>query len=262
MKEHIYLFLLIILTSCTSSAYLPDKEKDFYAPPGTVFIQNNLYMDQTEVTNIAWREYLYWLKQNSDNSEEDIQKASPDTSVFKNQNNKLLEIEGSYFTNPKYNNFPIVGVTYEQAVAYTKWRNERVLEVILLNDILLEIDSLDKMGSEKLKELSEKVDFKNYYVPFYSLPKREDYKIPKNKESYKDSEGERDLLKSPHGETDCSVFCSKVHGLNSNAFEYLKDRGVIHSGDLIIQSVNGNAQTSFRNVATWLPIDEYLATIN
>ena len=44
----------------------------------------------------------------------------------------------NYFSDPKYNDYPVVGVTWNQANAYCQWRSDRVNENILLRERILE----------------------------------------------------------------------------------------------------------------------------
>ncbi len=92
-------------------------------PPGTVLIQKGLFADQTEVTNASWVEYLVDLQACYGTSSETYKLALPDTSVW-NEVNSLLT--SKYLRHPLYKNYPVVGVSYEQATAFCKWRTERV----------------------------------------------------------------------------------------------------------------------------------------
>ena len=51
-----------LLLAATAMAFLClsfTKEKPF-TPPGTVQINDTLFADETEITNIAWQEYEFW----------------------------------------------------------------------------------------------------------------------------------------------------------------------------------------------------------
>jgi len=94
---------------------------------------NSFYMDETEVSNVNYREYTYWLKRMYGGFNKEVyNQALPDTLVWRSQlsyNEPLVEY---YFRHPAYNDFPVVGVTWEQANKYSKWRSDRVNEMLLI----------------------------------------------------------------------------------------------------------------------------------
>ena len=89
----------------------------------TVSIQS-FYMDETEMANIHYLEYLNAIQR--DSSEEVYQKALPDTTVWANQ----LSFNDSYVTQylryPSFRYYPVVGVKWTQATDYALWRTEAV----------------------------------------------------------------------------------------------------------------------------------------
>jgi sulfatase modifying factor 1 len=89
-------------------------------------------MDETEVSNINYREYLHWLKKRYVSYPEVYRKALPDTLVWREElafNEPLVE---TYFRHPSYDDYPVVGVNWLQANDYCKWRSSRVNEMILI----------------------------------------------------------------------------------------------------------------------------------
>lgn len=101
------------------------KEKPF-TPPGTVQINDTLFADETEITNIAWLEYEMWNKGiYGSNSKEHIA-SLPDTLVWREKLSNNEPYVQYYYRHVGYRNFPVIGISYEQAVAYCKWRTERV----------------------------------------------------------------------------------------------------------------------------------------
>ncbi|MFZ4581137.1 MAG: SUMF1/EgtB/PvdO family nonheme iron enzyme [Paludibacter sp.] len=95
---------------------------------------SSFYMDQYEIRNIDWREYSNWMKVVFDKSAPQlVKKATPNVNTWREQlayNEPYLQ---NYFTHPSFNNYPIVGVTWEQAVDYCAWRTDRVNELALIN---------------------------------------------------------------------------------------------------------------------------------
>ena len=64
MKELVFLAFL----SSYFMSIVPDSKPEFRLP-GTSKVVDNFFVDQREVCNIDWREYLNWIKENEgDNS--------------------------------------------------------------------------------------------------------------------------------------------------------------------------------------------------
>ncbi len=109
-------FLFIISTLICSAA--PDN------PPGTVKQNDSLYVDRTEVTNAGWRECLHWYNQNYGDTSEQYLFMLPDETKW-----EYIGVSFEmYFRHPRYQSYPVVCVTYEQALVYCQWRSDRVNE--------------------------------------------------------------------------------------------------------------------------------------
>lgn len=91
----------------------------------------SFYMDETEVSNADWLEYLHWLNQNFPDDNELYYNAIPDTLVWRNPLSYNEPYVDLYLRHPAYQDYPVVGVTWEQANAYCVWRTDRVNENIL-----------------------------------------------------------------------------------------------------------------------------------
>jgi gliding motility-associated lipoprotein GldJ len=107
---------------------------------------SSFYMDQTEVTNFHWLEYLYWLHRAYDASFPMVYKnALPDTLSWRSPlafNEKFVDY---YLRHPAYRDYPVVGVSWLQANDYCKWRTDRVNEYILIREGVLgwDVDQAD-----------------------------------------------------------------------------------------------------------------------
>jgi formylglycine-generating enzyme required for sulfatase activity len=108
-----FLPLFIIVLGCASQKQF----KSAILPPGTVQVNDSLFFDKTEVSNIGWREYLHYLLDLKKDTAAFL-KALPDSTVL----DKDDPITQYYFAHPGFNTYPVVSVSYEQAIEYCKWR--------------------------------------------------------------------------------------------------------------------------------------------
>ena len=98
----------------------------------------SFYIDEKEVTNLMYLEYLDWLERvfpKSDNRYRQIYEgALPDTLVWRNQLGYFEELTTNYLRHPAYADYPVVGVNWLQAVQFTEWRTDRYNELILAKE--------------------------------------------------------------------------------------------------------------------------------
>lgn len=95
----------------------------------------SFYMDESEVTNFMYSEYLYWLKMTYPPEEENFRAiyngAVPDTLVWRNRLGYNEVMTNNYLRHPAYAEYPVVGVSWIQAVEFAKWRSDRYNELNL-----------------------------------------------------------------------------------------------------------------------------------
>jgi len=138
-----------------------DKFKEQETAPGVVFVEggtftmgkvqddvmhdwNNtanqqhvmsFYMDESEVTNFMYSEYLFWLKLTYPPEEENFRTiyngAIPDTLVWRNRLGYNEVMTNNYLRHPAYAEYPVVGVSWIQAVEFATWRSDRYNELKL-----------------------------------------------------------------------------------------------------------------------------------
>ena len=101
---------------------------------------SSFYMDETEVKNVDYREYLYWLSRVYTDYPEVQRNALPDTLVWRSPLGYNEPYVQYYFRYPSYNDYPVVGVTWLQANDYCSWRSDRVNEKIMINEGILNYD--------------------------------------------------------------------------------------------------------------------------
>lgn len=105
----------------------------------------SFYMDETEVTNMMYMEYLNWLKTvfppDQENYKNIYEGASPDTLVWRNRLGYNETMTENYLRHPAYAEYPVVGVNWIQATEFAKWRTDRVNEKILEEQRYLKKDS-------------------------------------------------------------------------------------------------------------------------
>ncbi|NAS32286.1 gliding motility lipoprotein GldJ [Flavobacteriaceae bacterium R38] len=111
-----------------------DVMHDWNNTPTQQHVQS-FYMDETEVTNVMYLEYLDYLKKvypPEDPKYANIYKgALPDTLVWRNRLGYNEVMTNNYLRHPAYAEYPVVGVNWVQAVQFSEWRTDRVNEAVL-----------------------------------------------------------------------------------------------------------------------------------
>ena len=87
--------------------------------PGTLAIGSKYYieLDETEVSNQEWQHFLTQVR--SDSAATVYQSLLPSPAA---------QPVAGYFTNPFYQHFPVVGVSYAQVIAFCQWRGRVVTQ--------------------------------------------------------------------------------------------------------------------------------------
>ncbi|MBR5254049.1 MAG: SUMF1/EgtB/PvdO family nonheme iron enzyme [Bacteroidales bacterium] len=160
--------------SATTGWYLDDpdwggfesaKVYEQMTPPGMVFIEggafvmgqttdnvryewhnqpkrvtvSSFYMDECEVTNQDYREYVYWLNRMYGSDYPEVyKKALPDTLAWRSKLSYNEPMVDYYFRHASWADYPVVGVSWLQANEYCSWRTDRVNEKLLVDAGILE----------------------------------------------------------------------------------------------------------------------------
>ncbi len=111
-----------------------DVMHDWNNTPNQQHVQS-FYMDETEVTNMMYTEYLDWIKRVYPPTDENFRAiyngALPDTLVWRNRLGFNEVMTENYLRHPGYAEYPVVGVSWIQAVEFSNWRSDRVNELYL-----------------------------------------------------------------------------------------------------------------------------------
>ena len=142
---------------------------------------SSFYMDKYEVTNIAWREYLEWNTVVFGSTKPELVKALlPDTTVWRDEMAYNEPYEEYYFRHPAYSFYPVVGVTWEQAMAYCQWRTDRVNEQIMVTNKFIELPPYTLLHSNAYMSEEEIDNFllNNPEHPEYASYEKQEIEVP------------------------------------------------------------------------------------
>ena len=113
-----------------SAIEVPGVEPNIYNYKRQVTVPS-FYMDETEVSNTDWLEYLHWIRYNFPEDQEFYYNELPDTLVWRSALSYNEPYVDNYLRHPAYRDYPVVGVSWEQASRYCTWRTSRANEFIL-----------------------------------------------------------------------------------------------------------------------------------
>ena len=130
------------------------------ASPGTMKVGENQYVDKQPISNIDWKEFLFYFRKDTVN----YSGLLPDTNILFNGK--------PYFTDPKYKDYPVVGVSASQVIKYFLWRSQIVT---------YGIRDKDQQFSGSYYKKMRKLDPYNDYKVEYQLAFKENLTYPKLK---------------------------------------------------------------------------------
>jgi len=121
-----------------------DVMHDWNNTPNQQHVQS-FYMDETEVTNMMYLEYLDYVKRVYPPTDENFRAiyhgALPDTLVWRNRLGYNEVMTENYLRHPAYKEYPVVGVSWIQAVEFANWRSDQVAQFYLQKEGYLKRDS-------------------------------------------------------------------------------------------------------------------------
>ncbi len=240
---------MVIASACsTGNKYaLVEGKKKTSAPPVNIKINDSLFVDYLEITYIAYSEYLYYLNKIYGSDSEEVKDATLDSLITQKLESYMQETASESVGEINIENLPVVGVSYEQAVAYCKWRTAAVLELSLIDQKLMyeykqqDADSHftpfgyfsgDFTGSRP----RQKIDFL-----VYRLPTEEEWDM-----IYELAEDKSRTLETI-AETEENTSQS-IQYINDNVSEMIAEKGIAKGGNWI----NGDRTQRYEQSDVWL----------
>lgn len=154
MKSQHFIFgLLVAILFVGFSAFdnpfsKKNKPPKKIVPPGTVEIIDGLYCDKTEISNLSYREFLFWTQKIYGKRSHRLRSMLPDTTVWDKEAFCLNHYKNLYFRHPAFDHYPVVGISQDQARSYSKWRSDRVMEFWLVKNKKIPYRSLEQTAQE------------------------------------------------------------------------------------------------------------------
>lgn len=178
------LIILPVLLFVVSCSIFPkghlDKDYPFETSPYFIYIDSNLYMAKTEVTNYKWLEYVYWMVENYPDKRVEFKMDTPNWFY----QFKTNDYSNFYNNHPHYLNYPVANITFEQAKQFSKWQSDRIYESILLAEGFLDISSSEELSTPFTIEGFLNGEFQNLIpdstfppILVFDLPTLEHYKL-------------------------------------------------------------------------------------
>jgi len=185
VKSLLLLTLISATLALSSSSKYNRADYHNYPPPGCIEVVDGLFYDQTECANVHWREYMFWTELVFGKFSKEHLATFPDIEIWKKLDIELNKTLPSYFqhTKSEFNFFPIVGISQEQAEQYSKWRSDRVFEMILVRRGIIKHDTaqtaetyftIEKFFNKELSNILKGEPIE--YIPEYRLPTIEERK--------------------------------------------------------------------------------------
>lgn len=169
MKKTVFL-LTTVLLFCVSVIFaqnnVPKNYQKKYTLSNMEQWTEGQYIDKEQIKNIDWLEYQYWLEKVFGKESPEYKAAIPDRRVLFQQLPEMMA--KNYAESPAYRQQPVLGVSIEQAVAYCRWRTDRVAEQMLVKMKLLKYNpnqTKDDYFSLGKYQAPEGMQFQRFSLP-------------------------------------------------------------------------------------------------
>lgn len=261
----VFLFALIILSFNTFS-----KNKKYLVLANVVKINDSTYIDATEISNQNWREYYSWNQIIYGDSIARIKCGIDDK--FERLDTVLRYGEPYaryYFKHPAYNDYPKIGISYQQAIEYCKWRTDRAYEKELIKNKIIKHpfnqDSSNYFTIDRfLNGLAKDLTLLPSIVVRYHLPTLDEYKsVEKNAyENYVSMKSIKNPSKKKNGLDNYSDITTNVYNnfqnqsgiynLIGNVSEMTNIEGVAYGGNWTMKEIPRDYTTTYFEPTIWL----------
>lgn len=153
----VFALLFLVLSFLSFSQ---DDEGRLPPPPDMARIKGNVFIDKYEVSNADYREYLAWLSKQGKETDA-YKEALPDTLVWRaplGYNEPYIDY---YFRHPGFDNYPVVGISPQQANNYCNWRAGNIKAMLLYSMKLVATENLESLEEVSyIDSLAEANDLK------------------------------------------------------------------------------------------------------
>ncbi len=187
-KLSLLLFSPLLLLACNNktvnAAFVDGRIMELPYPPNMKPIGDNFFADETEISNIDWMEFEYWTYKIYGADSEEHRAVLPDTMVWVKDTSMYMYNEpfiNTYYRHPAYSDYPVVGISKEQAEKFCEWRTNRVAEMMLVRAGMMEYDvekskdfSWRMIETEPLKSKMKACYMK---IPVFRLPSEKEWEL-------------------------------------------------------------------------------------
>ena len=202
MKNVVWILFCLMIGSLSAIAQESDNvvARDIYLlndvtsnlPPNCLALNDTLLCDRTEISNIDWKEYVQYNKRVFGEESKEYMDAYLDTSGYIMNVDSLGRYESkvpkfAYYLAFEYDEYPVVGISLDQAKKFSQWRSDRVFEMYLIESGLRKLESMPNKKNHFTieKYLKSKDAIKNIakvtHYPQYFIPSMKDWDVVKAK---------------------------------------------------------------------------------
>ncbi|WP_341227984.1 hypothetical protein [uncultured Arcticibacterium sp.] len=171
-KYYVLLISGILPLGCFGQKKLTLENYRSFVPPNMIQVNDTLFCDQVEMSNIDWLLYDYNTKEvNGDSSKQ--------YNSLKLDWDGVIGLEKDYLRYPGYRDFPLISVSLDQAKGFADWRTETLFSYILKELKLVSEDFFKKGESTSINEIFKshpELKDKLYYFEF-RIPTEKEWRV-------------------------------------------------------------------------------------